>query len=175
MTVCRIQTKRKEKNKKNHRWGEHANFILGPVIVDIPKQRTSLIKNWVCLNHFAAYLAKHELLPFEEFASQILDFAFGHTLPGDWSEELEYHIPAAAAWFSIMGREIRSLVVTRDDDDRDFSMPKWAHWKETFGSIQYWSDMPLELTNTAEEAWYDMDALEVEIPGPAQAEQMDTT
>lgn len=132
-------------------------------------EREYHIQSWVRLNSLAAYLAKAKVLPFREFAPHILDLAFRDLESPDTLDVEDYHVPAVGAWLSIMGREIRSLAVTNDDDDPYFSRPKWDDWKEILSDAQFWLGTSLDFNQAAEEAWYDMDALEEQIPTAAQA------
>ncbi|RJE17809.1 hypothetical protein PHISCL_09856, partial [Aspergillus sclerotialis] len=82
------------------------------------RTREERIQNWVGVNELTAHLVRtNTVLPSEHFASWTLGRAFGPN--SDPADMLDYHVPAAAAWIRILGREIREFCVVGDPEEFD--------------------------------------------------------
>ena len=100
------------------------------------------------------------MLGSEHFASWTLGAAFGPD--ADPPDLLDYHVPAAAAWIRILGREIRKFCVVGDWEE--FDRDQWDGWKRGFERFWKGEDREIKLDpgvkQVAEIAWRTMCDLE---------------
>ena len=71
------------------------------------------------------------------------------------------NVPPAATWILLAGKKIYELCKNgKDDKGRDFSLARWALWKEKFGEIAANEELDDSVRSIAEKASAEMESLE---------------
>lgn len=100
-------------------------------------EKSQSIKEWVCLNAFVAHLTRLNACPLEGYALRTLNQTFNSPGRAPSPDELDYHLPAAATWMDVLGKEIYiwSFTDVSVRSERTlFDRIKWISWKEGFAS-----------------------------------------
>lgn len=116
------------------------------------------------MNTFVAHLARIDaaFASLEHYGLWTLSWAFGPlSCP---IEEVDYHVPAAAAWMCILGKRIYiSSVSAAGDSGATFNQTKWDRCKRGFESwCEEANNLLPETTLAAKTAWHEMSNLEME-------------
>ena len=84
-----------------------------------------------------------------------LGLAFGGNETPDPVDMLDFHVPAAAAWIHILGKEIYQWSVGEVSDyERKYFDPKtWDVWKKGFERCWKSEEMNPQLKSVAEKVW----------------------
>ncbi|KAE8395087.1 hypothetical protein BDV23DRAFT_179074 [Aspergillus alliaceus] len=90
------------------------------------------IEEWISLNTFVAYLTRAHAVSLEDYALRTFNRAFDSETYLE--HERIYHVPAAAAWISILGTDIYlwSSQNAGSNGSTGFTWPKWDKWKQGF-------------------------------------------
>lgn len=120
------------------------------------KDLDQCIQEWISLNIFVAHLTRVQAAPLEDFALRTLNRAFDS---GSYpSDEVEYQVPAGAAWMRIWGKEL--YVWTSSAIEPGIDRAKWDWWKRGFETCWKSENLWPETKEAAEMAWHKMSILE---------------
>ncbi|OJJ83645.1 uncharacterized protein ASPGLDRAFT_127923 [Aspergillus glaucus CBS 516.65] len=112
---------RKFANNARERWN-------GPDQPGPEKDLDQCIQEWISLNIFVAHLTRVQAAPLEDFALRTLNRAFD---PGSYlSNEVEYQVPAGAAWMRNWGKEL--YVWKFSAIKLGIDRARWNWWKRGF-------------------------------------------
>ncbi|ODM22014.1 hypothetical protein SI65_02858 [Aspergillus cristatus] len=128
----------------------------GPDQPSPEKDLDQCIQEWVSLNIFVAHLTRVQAAPLENFALRTLNRAFSQDSRP--SNEVEYQVPAGAAWMRIRGKEL--YFWTSSGTEPGIDRNKWDWWKRGFETCWKSETLRPETKEATEMAWHEMSNLE---------------
>lgn len=138
-------------------------MLVGPDKPSPGQEIDQYIEEWISLNTFVAHLTRVHAVSLEDYALRTLNRAFDSG--AHLEDERIYHVPAAAAWISIMGEDIYLWSSQNVGSNRStgFELSKWYEWKRSFETSSKSDEFPPQTRKRAEMALHKMRRLEIAV------------